>query len=95
MEPTPPNVQPGHILIIKAVEPSHLIVDIAGTLYRAHYLRHNQNPPDQLLHPDDLLHVTRVNPVDAMTLTDRVNRQGEPDGCRYTLYDYEPYAQRN
>ena len=93
MEHSLPNVQPGQILIVKAVESSHLVVDVAGMLYRASYFEDNQNPSDQPLRPDDYLHVTRVNPVDVMTLADRVTREGEPDGCHYELYDYEPHAQ--
>lgn len=38
MEQTPLSLQPGEILLVKAVEPLHVVVDIWRVLYRARYL---------------------------------------------------------
>ena len=37
MEQTPLSLQQGEILIVKAVEPLHVVVDIWRVLYRARY----------------------------------------------------------
>jgi hypothetical protein len=88
MEQTPLSLQQGEILIVKAVEPLHVVVDIWRVLYRARYLSDNANPPASPLHPGDQLIVTHVCP-EAMTPVERLNRQGKRDGCRYALSEYE------
>jgi hypothetical protein len=88
MEQTPFSLQQGEILIVKAVEPLHVVVDIWRVLYRARYLSDNANPPASPLHPGDQLIVTHVCP-EAMTPVERLNRQGKRDGCRYALSEYE------
>jgi hypothetical protein len=101
MEQTPRNLQQGEILIVKAVEPLHVVVDIWRVLYRARYLSDNASPPASPLHPGDQLIVTHVSP-EAMTPVERLNRQGQRDGCRYELSEYQaapvqasPEKQRN
>jgi hypothetical protein len=88
MEQTQLNLQPHEILVVKAVEPWHVVVDIWRVLYRARYQSNGSNPPASSLQPGDQLIVTRVNP-EAMTLVERLNRQGERDGCRYELSEYQ------
>jgi hypothetical protein len=88
MEQTPLSLQQGEILIVKAVEPLHVVVDVWRVLYRARYLSNHASPPASPLHPGDQLIVTHVSP-EAMTHVERLNRQGERDGCRYELSEYE------
>ena len=88
MEQTPLSLQRDEILIVKAVESSHVVVDIWRVLYRARYLTDNATPPESPLRPGDQLIVTHVNPG-AMTPVERLNRQGERDGCRYELSEYQ------
>ena len=101
MEQTPRSLQQGEILIVKAVEPWHVVVDIWRVLYRARYLPDHANPPASPLRPGDQLIVTHVSP-EAITPVERLNRQGQRDGCRYELSEYQaapvqasPEKQRN
>jgi hypothetical protein len=87
MEQTPLSLQQNEILVVKAVEPLHVVVDIWRALYRARYLSDHANPPAPPLHPGDQLIVTHVSPE--MTPVERLNRQGERDGCRYELSEYQ------
>jgi len=82
------SLQQGEILLVKAVEPLHVVVDIWRVLYRARYLSDHANPPASPLHPGDQLIVTDVSP-EAMTPVERLNRQGKRDGCRYELSEYQ------
>jgi hypothetical protein len=93
MEQTPLSLQQHEILIVKAVEPLHVVVDIWRVLYRARYLSDNANPPTSPLHTGDQLIVTHVSP-EAMTPVERLNRQGERDGCRYELSEYQVIPQQ-
>jgi hypothetical protein len=88
MEQTPLSLQPHEILVVKAVEPLHVVVDIRRVLYRARYRSDHANPSASSLHPGDQLIVTHVSPG-AMTPVERLNRQGERDGCRYELSEYQ------
>ena len=88
MEQTPLSLQQNEILVVKAVEPLHVVVDIWRVLYRARYLSDHANPPTSPLHPGDQLIVTHVSP-ESMTPVERLNRQGERDGCRYELSEYQ------
>jgi hypothetical protein len=88
MEQTPLSVQPGAILLVKTVEPWHVVVDIWRVLYRARYRSDHANPPASPLHAGDQLIVTHVSP-EAMTPVERLNRQGKRDGCRYELSEYQ------
>jgi hypothetical protein len=88
MAQTPLNLRQHEVLMVKAVEPSHLVVDVWRVLYRARYLPDQANPPASSLRPGDQLIVTRVSP-EAVTPVERLNRQGERDGCRYELFEYE------
>jgi hypothetical protein len=88
MEQTPLSLQPHEILVVKAVEPVHVVVDIWRVLYRARYRSAHANPPASSLQPGDQLIVTHVSP-EAMTPVERLNRQGERDGCRYELSEYQ------
>jgi hypothetical protein len=88
MEETPLSLQQDEILVVKAVEPWHVVVDIWRVLYRARYRSDGANPPASPLQPGDQLIVTRVSP-EAMTPVERLNRQGERDGCRYELSEYQ------
>jgi hypothetical protein len=89
MEQTPLNLQRDEILIVKAVESLHIIVDIWRVLYRARYLSDQTTPPESPLRAGDQLIVTHVNPGEAMTPVERLNRQGQRDGCHYMLYEYQ------
>jgi hypothetical protein len=93
MEQTPLSLQRHEILMVKAVEPSHIVVDVWRVLYRARYRSHPANPPASSLHPGDQLIVTHVSP-EAMTPVERLNRLGERDGCRYELSEYQAVAQQ-
>ena len=88
MEQTPLSVQQGEILLVKAVEPWHVVVDIWRVLYWARYRSNHANPPASPLHAGDQLIVTHVSP-EAMTPVERLNRQGKRDGCRYELSEYQ------
>ena len=88
MEQTPLSLQRNEILFVKAVEPSHLVVDVWRVLYRARYRSDTANPPTASLQPGDQLIVTHVSP-EGMTPVERLNRQGERDGCRYELSEYQ------
>jgi hypothetical protein len=88
MEQTPLSLQRNEILMVKAVEPAHVVVDIWRVLYRARYRWDDANPPASPLHPGDQLIVTHVSP-EAVTPVERLNRQGERDGCRYELSEYQ------
>jgi hypothetical protein len=87
MEQTPLSIQPREILMVKAVEPWHVTVDIRRVLYRARYRLDDALPPASPLQPGDQLIVTHVSPE--MTPVERLNRQGERDGCRYELFEYQ------
>jgi hypothetical protein len=93
MEQTPLSLQQNEILVVKAVEPLHVVVDIWRVLYRARYLSDNANPPASSLQPGDQLIVTHVSP-EAMTPVERLNHQGERDGCRYELSEYQAVSQQ-
>jgi hypothetical protein len=88
MEQTLLSLQPHEILMVKAVEPSHIVVDVWRVLYRARYRPDKTNPPESSLQPGDQLIVTHVSP-EGMTPVERLNRQGERDGCRYELSEYQ------
>jgi hypothetical protein len=88
MEQTPLRLQQNEILIVKAVEPSHIVVDVWRVLYQARYRSDRANPLASSLQPGDQLIVTHVSP-EAMTPVERLNRQGERDGCRYELSEYQ------
>jgi hypothetical protein len=88
MQQTPLSLRQHEILFVKAVEPLHVVVDVWRVLYRARYLPDDANPPASSLQPGDQLIVTHVSP-EAMTPVERLNRQGERDGCRYELSEYQ------
>jgi hypothetical protein len=88
MEQTPLSIQPQEILMVKAVEPWHVVVNIRRVLYRARYRADHATPPTSPLQPGDQLIVTHVSP-EAMTPVERLNRQGKRDGCRYELSEYQ------
>jgi hypothetical protein len=88
MEQTPLRLQPHEILMVKAVEPLHVVVDVWRVLYRARYRSDKANPPASALQPGDQLIVTHVSP-EGITPVERLNRQGERDGCRYELSEYQ------
>jgi hypothetical protein len=88
MEQTPLSLQQNEILMVKAVEPAHVVVDIWRVLYRARYWPDDANPPALPLQPGDQLVVT-YGRAEAMTPVERLNRQGERDGCRYALSEYQ------
>jgi hypothetical protein len=88
MEQTPLSLQQNEILFVKAVEPSHIVVDVWRVLYRARYRSDTANPPTASLQPGDQLIVTHVSP-EGMTPVERLNRQGQRDGCRYELSEYQ------
>jgi hypothetical protein len=93
MEQTPLSLQQNEILVVKAVESSHIVVDIWRVLYRARYRSDSANPPASTLQPGDQLIVTRVSP-EAMTPVERLDRQGQRDGCRYALSEYQAVPQQ-
>ena len=88
MAQTPLSLQPHEVLMVKAVEPSHIVVDVWRVLYRARYRSDTAHPPVSPLQPGDQLIVTHVSP-EAMTHVERLNRQGNRDGCRYELSEYQ------
>ena len=87
MEHMPPNLGQDQILIVKAVEPSYVVVDVGGVLYRAHCMGDRNNPPGKPLHPEDSLIITNVDPK-AMTAVERVTSEGVRDSC-YVLSEYQ------
>ncbi len=88
MEQTPLSIQPQEILMVQAVEPWHVVVNIRRVLYRARYRADDATPPASPLQPGDQLIVTHASP-EAMTPVERLNRQGERDGCHYALSEYQ------
>ena len=88
MEQTSLSIQPREILMVKAVEPWHIVVDIRRVLYRARYRPDDATPPPSPLQPGDQLIVTHVSP-EARTPVERLDRQGNRDGCRYELSEYQ------
>ena len=88
MEQTPLSLQQHEILMVKAVEPSHVVVDVWRVLYRARYLSDKTNPSESSLQSGDQLIVTYVSP-EGMTPVERLNRQGKRDGCRFELSEYQ------
>jgi hypothetical protein len=88
MEQTSLRLQPHEILVVKAVEPWHVVVDIWRVLYRARYRSDHANPPASPLQPGDQLIVTHVSP-EAKTPVERLDRQGKRDGCQYELSEYQ------
>src|SRR5918998_1630477 len=88
MAQTPLSLQQHEVLMVKAVEPSHIVVDVWRVLYRARYRSATAHPPVSPLQPGDQLIVTHVSP-EAMTHVERLNRQGQRDGCRYELSEYQ------
>jgi hypothetical protein len=88
MEQTPLSIQPQEILMVKAVEPSHVVVDIRRVRYRARYRSDPATSPASPLQPGDQLIVTHVSP-EAKTPVERLDRQGQRDGCRYELSEYQ------
>jgi hypothetical protein len=88
MAQTPLSLQQNEILIVKTVEPWHVVVDIWRVLYRARYLADHATPPASPLHPGDQLIVTHVS-LEGITPVERLNRQGTRDGCRYELSEYQ------
>jgi hypothetical protein len=88
MEQTLLSIQPREILMVKAVEPWHVTVDIRRVLYRARYRLDDALPPASPLQPGDQLIVTHVSPA-ASTPVERLDRQGNRDGCRYELSEYQ------
>jgi hypothetical protein len=88
MAQTPLSLQPDAILMVKTVEPWHVVVDIWRVLYRVRYRSDTATPPASPLHPGDQLIVTHVSP-EARTPVERLNRQGQRDGCRYELSEYQ------
>ena len=93
MEQTPLSLQRNEILMVKAVEPSHVVVDIWRALYRARYWPDDANPPASPLQPGDQLIVTEVS-AEAVTPVERLNRQGQRDGCQYVLSEYQAVPQQ-
>ena len=93
MEQTPLSLQRNEILMVKAVEPSHVVVDIWRVLYRARYRSDDANPPASPLHPGDQVIVSHVGP-EAASPVERLNRLGERDGCRYELSEYQAVPQQ-
>jgi len=94
MEQAPLSLQRNEVLMVKAVEPSHLVVDVWRVLYRARYLPDQANPPASSLRPGDQLIVTHVSP-ETVTPVERLNRQGERDGGRYELSEYQAVPPQN
>jgi hypothetical protein len=88
MEQTPLSIQPQEILMVKAVEPWHVVVNIRRVLYRARYQSDHAAPPASPLQPGDQLIVTHVSP-EARTPVERLDRQGQRDGCHYELSEYQ------
>jgi hypothetical protein len=88
MEQASLSLQRNEILLVKTVEPFHVVVDIWRVLYRARYRSDDSNPPAAPLQPGDQLIVTQVS-TEATIPVERLNRQGERDGCRYELSEYQ------
>jgi hypothetical protein len=88
MEQTSLNIQPQEIVMVKAVEPWHVVVDIRRVFYRARYRLDDAPPPASPLQPGDQLIVTHVSP-EAITPVERLDRQGQRDGCHYELSEYQ------
>ena len=88
MEQTPLSIQPHAILMVKAVEPWHVVVDIRRVLHRVQYRLDHATPPASPLQLGDQLIVTHVSPK-ASTPVERLDRQGARDGCHDELSEYQ------
>jgi hypothetical protein len=64
------------------------VVDIRRVLYRARYRLEDAAPPASPLQPGDQLIITHVSP-EAITPVERLDRQGNRDGYRYELSEYQ------
>jgi hypothetical protein len=77
------------LFTVVAVEESHVVVtDANGSHYRARYIPSDRSVQGEPLRSGDVLIVNQVNPVDGLTVVERLTMLGERDGSPYELFDY-------
>ena len=86
-----PTLGKDEILIVKVVEPQHLVVEIDHTRFHVRCNANKNNPPEGSLQPGNSLVVTGVNQEaqDPMTIVKRVSEDGQLDRGEYQLYEWE------
>jgi hypothetical protein len=82
--------QKGALFTVVAVEEWHLVVAGAdGTRHRASCIPSHVSLRAEPLRPGDVLIVNQVNPVDGLTMVERLTTLGQRDGSQYQLFDYQ------
>ena len=65
-----------------------VVTDANGSHYRARYMPRDRSMQGKPLRSGDVLIVNQVNPVDGLTVVERLTTLGERDGSQYELFDY-------
>jgi hypothetical protein len=82
--------QAGALITVVAVEESHVVVADADSIrHRARCIPSRASREVEPLKPGDVCIVNHVNPVDGLTVVERVNTLGQRDGTQYELIDYQ------
>jgi hypothetical protein len=82
--------QAGALVTVVAVEEAHVVVaDADSVRHRAKCIPSRASQAVEPLKPGDVLIVNHVNPVDGLTVVERVNTLGQRDGAQYELFDYQ------
>jgi hypothetical protein len=82
--------QKGALVTVVAVEESHVVVaDADSVRYRARAIPSRASIEAEPLKPGDVLIVNHVNPVDGLTVVERLTTMGQRDGSQYELFDYQ------
>ena len=82
--------QAGALITVVAVEESQVVVADADSIrHRARCIPSRASREGEPLKPGDVCIVNHVNPVDGLTVVERVNTMGQRDGTQYELIDYQ------
>ena len=88
MEDYPP--QKDALITVVAVEESHAVVaDADSVRYRTRAVLRRASVEAEPLKPGDVLIVNYVNPIDGITVVERLTTLGQRDGSQYELFDYQ------
>jgi hypothetical protein len=76
------------LLTVIAVEEPHVVVADADSIHhRAKCIPNRARLEAEPLKPGDVLIVNHVNPVDGLTVVERLTTMGRRDGAQYELFD--------
>lgn len=82
--------QKGALVTVVAVDGSHVVVaDADSVRYHAKATASRGGTAAEPLKPGHVLIVNHVNPVDGLTVVERLTTMGQRDGCQYELFDYQ------